>query len=362
MDLSIFANPDLTKAELSRIKERAADTNITLMEVCGTHTVSIARYGFRTLLPHNIKLLSGPGCPVCVSANEDIDTAIALAKREKTIVCTFGDMMRVPGSSSSLAQEKAGGADVRVVYSPLDALAVAKENPTYDVVFIGVGFETTAPVVAGAALQAQQAGLENLSVLAIHKTMPGALEALVNDPNLKIDGLILPGHVSVVTGIKPFEFLAEKYQIPGVITGFEPLDILTGIYDLVDMVIDKKPAIKNAYPRGVRDEGNKHAQALIEQVFEPCDVQWRGLGLIPQSGLCFRPEFAHLDARRRLDFEVEATREHKGCKCGEVLKGQMRPEACALFDKKCSPQNPIGPCMVSSEGSCSAAYRYRTIS
>lgn len=361
IDLSIFKNPALIKETLKKLEELSADRHYTFMEVCGTHTVSIARYGFRSLLPKNITLLSGPGCPVCVSANKDLDMAIALAKLDEVILCTFGDMMRVPGSSSSLAKEKAQGADVRVCYSPLDAIQIAKDNPDKEVVFAGVGFETTAPIVAAAAMEAHEAGLKNFSVLSIHKTMPNALEAIVNDAELGLDGLILPGHVSVITGIAPYKFLAEKYHIPGVITGFEPLDILLGVYELVDMVKHNTPEIKNAYPRGVRDEGNKAAQKIIAEVFDEVDVEWRGLGTIEKSGLDFNAHYDYLDARKRFEVHPEPTKEHKGCKCGDILRGHMRPNDCPLFDKVCTPQNPIGPCMVSSEGSCSAAFRYRDI-
>ena len=362
MDLSVFKNPELTKETLKRLEDLAEGKLYTFMEVCGTHTVSIARYGFRSLLPKNITLLSGPGCPVCVSANKDLDMAIALSKEEDIILTTFGDMMRVPGSSTSLAKEKAKGADVRVCYSPLDAIQIAKDNPEKEVVFAGVGFETTAPIVASAAIEAHEEGLENFSVLSVHKTMPNALEAIVNDKELGLDGLILPGHVSVITGIKPYYFLADTYHIPGVVTGFEPLDILLGIYELVDMVKHDRPAIKNAYTRGVRDEGNIAAQNIISEVFDEVDVEWRGLGMIPKSGLDFSNTYAYLDARKRFsDVKPEPTKEHKGCKCGEILRGHMHPSECPLFDRACTPQNPIGPCMVSSEGSCSAAYRYRDI-
>lgn len=359
MDFSIFRDPKLARELLGYIDELVSDKPLNLMEVCGTHTVSIARYGFRSIMPKNLKLLSGPGCPVCVTADEDIDHIITLAQVDNTIITTFGDMLRVPGSHSSLLKEKAQGRDVRVCYSPLESLQIARENPSKEVIFVGVGFETTAPVVGAALLQAADEGLKNFSIYGSHKTMPAALEAIVNDPEVHIDGLILPGHVSTIIGKAPYEFLSSQYHIPGAITGFEPVDVLEGIILLLKMITDDNPQIANAYQRGVKDSGNVAAQALIEQVFEPCDVAWRGLGVIPGSGLAIKDDYAAWDASKRFEVEVEPPRGHKGCRCGDILRGIMAPDCCPLFGKACNPEHPIGPCMVSSEGSCAAYYRYQ---
>lgn len=359
MDLSAFKDPQLAKGLVESIRTFApTDRQVTLMEVCGTHTVSIARNGIRSLMPDNVKLASGPGCPVCVTSNHDIDKVIALARIPGVIITTFGDMTRVPGSTSSLLAEQANGADVRIVYSPLDALRIAQENPESQVVFVGVGFETTTPLVAMAIKRAAAAGLQNFSVYAAHKNMPGALEAIVNDPELKVDALILPGHVSTIIGAEPYRFLAERYGIPGVITGFEPNDMLQGIAMIMRQIAEGRADIEIAYSRGVMQEGNPTALAAIDEVFETVPANWRGIGEIPGSGYKIRDEFADFDAMRRLAPEVEPTVEHAGCRCGDVLRGIITPADCPLFRKACSPENPIGPCMVSSEGACAAYYRY----
>lgn len=359
MDLSAFKDPQLAKGLVDSIRTFApTDRQVTLMEVCGTHTVSIARNGIRSLMPDNVRLASGPGCPVCVTSNHDIDKVIALARIPGVIITTFGDMTRVPGSTSSLLAEQANGADVRIVYSPLDALRIAQENPGSQVVFVGVGFETTTPLVAMAIKRAAAAGLENFSVYAAHKNMPGALEAIVNDPELKVDALILPGHVSTIIGAEPYRFLAERYGIPGVITGFEPNDMLQGIAMIMRQIAEGRADIEIAYSRGVMQEGNPTALAAIDEVFETVPANWRGIGEIPGSGYKIRGEFAEFDAMRRLSPDVEPTIEHAGCRCGDVLRGIITPADCPLFRKACSPENPIGPCMVSSEGACAAYYRY----
>lgn len=359
MDLTIFKDPKRAQELIELIYQVTGDEQISLMEVCGTHTVSIARYGFRSLMPKGLQLLSGPGCPVCVTADEDIDYAIDLADIDNLILATFGDMLRVPGSESSLHEKKAQGRDIRVCYSPLDALQIARENPDKEVVFVGVGFETTAPIIGAALMQAQQEELKNFSIFSAHKTMPGALEAIVNDPEIKLDGLILPGHVSTIIGKAPYRFLSQRYHIPGVITGFEPVDVLQGILQLVQMVKHKHADIYNAYPRGVRDEGNKAAQAMIAELFEPCDVKWRGLGVISQSGLRIKDAYAQFDARKRFKLTERNSSSHTACKCGDVLRGAITPDKCPMFGHACNPQHPVGPCMVSSEGSCAAYYRYQ---
>ena len=273
-------------------------------------------------------------------------------------IATFGDMTRVPGSTSSLLKEQAQGRSINIVYSPLDALTLAKENPDEQIVFVGVGFETTTPLVAMAIKRAKAMGLKNFSVFVAHKNMPGALETIVADPALKIDALILPGHVSTIIGVKPYEFLAQKYGIPGVITGFEPVDVLQGIAMIMRQLHEGRAEIEIAYSRGVMKEGNPVALAAIEEVFETVDATWRGLGVIPGSGYAIRDEYKEFDAFARFSPEVEPTQEPKGCRCGDVLRGIMAPNECPLFRKVCTPENPIGPCMVSSEGSCAAYFRY----
>ncbi len=361
VDLSVrakdFKDPELAKGLVSAI-EKWAPAQANLMEVCGTHTVAIARNGLRDLMPEGVRLSSGPGCPVCVTHNKDIDTVIALARIPGVIITTFGDMTRVPGSTSSLLAEQAAGHDVRIVYSPLDALTIAQENPDKQVIFVGVGFETTTPLVAMAIKRAAAQSLKNFTVFAAHKNMPGALEAIIADPQLKVDALILPGHVSTIIGIEPYKFLAEKYGIPGVISGFEPLDVLQCIAMIMRQLHDGRAEIEIAYARGVMPEGNPVARAVIDEVFDTCTASWRGLGDIPGSGYVIRPEFSSFDAVKRFQPEVEPTQDHKGCRCGDVLRGIMAPNECPLFRKVCTPENPVGPCMVSSEGSCAAYYRY----
>lgn len=357
IDFSAFKDPKLARGLIETI-HRLAPEHATLMEVCGTHTVAIARNGIRDLMPEGLRLASGPGCPVCVTCNRDIDTVIALARTPNVTITTFGDMTRVPGSTSSLLAEQAAGRSVEIVYSPLDALAFAKAHPEREVVFVGVGFETTTPLVAMAIKRAKAMGLSNFTVFAAHKNMPGALELLVGDPTLELDALILPGHVSTIIGAEPYRFLAEKYGIPGVITGFEPVDVLQGIAMLVRQLHEGRAEIEIAYARGVMPEGNPVALAAIDEVFETCTATWRGLGDIPGSGYRIRDEFADFDAVRRFEPDVEPTRDPKGCRCGDVLRARIAPNECPLFRTVCTPENPVGPCMVSSEGSCAAYYRY----
>lgn len=357
MDLSSFRDPEIARGLIDAIS--AIDgPPIKIMEVCGTHTVAIAKNGLRNVMPERVTLLSGPGCPVCVTANHDIDVAIELARRPDTIVTTFGDMMKVPGSYSSLAREKADGQDVRIVYSPLDALTLAQKETDKQVVFVAVGFETTAPLIAAAILRAKQLELDNFSVYCAHKTVPEALEALVNDPDVKIDAFILPGHVSTIIGKHPYEFIAEKYGVPGVITGFEPVDVLQGVYMILKQLSEGRSEIEIAYHRGVMEEGNVTAQQMVEQVFERVDADWRGIGVIPGTGLGVREEYAAYDATKKLPVTPPEPKEIKGCQCGEVLRGVIVPFECKLFSRACTPEHPIGPCMVSSEGSCAAYYRF----
>jgi hydrogenase expression/formation protein HypD len=348
---------DVVHELAKRLAKRRSDP-FFLMEVCGTHTVAIARSGLRSLLPNNVRLLSGPGCPVCVTANVDIDYLIALTRLPGLTIASFGDMLRVPGSSSSLAQRRAEGASVQLIYSPLDALRLAQERPEEQIVLIGVGFETTAPLIAATIERAAALGLKNLSVATSHKRVPPALAALVDDPELTLDALILPGHVSTIIGCAPYEFLAHEHHIPGVVAGFEPLDLLQAIALLLERLLEGRASIENAYRRAVADGGNPAAQEAIERVFATRDAEWRGLGPLEGSGLIVRDAFATFDAKRRFEVEVESTVEPRGCRCGDVLRGRISPKGCPLFERACTPAHPLGPCMVSSEGSCAAYSRY----
>jgi hydrogenase expression/formation protein HypD len=337
---------------------RMADRPLKLMEVCGTHTVSIARFGLRQILPETIELLSGPGCPVCVTSNGDLDKAIALCRTPGAVVATFGDMLRVPGSDSSLDRERASGRDVRIVYSPLDGLTMAEKAPDRSVIFLGVGFETTAPTVAATVLEAKSRRMKNFFVFSAHKTVPAALKALLDLGEVHLDGFILPGHVSAIIGSRPYEFLAKDYGLACVVSGFEPLDILQSLLMLVRQVREGRPRVEIQYRRGVNLDGNRQAQEIMAQVFTPQDVEWRGLGLIPGTGLALRRDFSALDASRAFPVQVSPPRTNSACRCGEVLRGVSRPRECALFAQVCSPRNPIGPCMVSSEGTCAAVFKY----
>ncbi len=331
---------------------------IRLMEVCGTHTMSIFRSGLRSLLPETITLVSGPGCPVCVTAQREIDQFVALARREDVILTTFGDLLRVPGSGSSLQQERAAGCDVRMVYSPLDALALAARNHAKKVVFLGVGFETTAPTVAAALLSARAQGVSNFLVFAAHKRTPPAVAALMAAPDLRVDGFLLPGHVCLVTGTRAFQPLVDRYRIPCVVGGFEPLDLLGALARLVAQIEAGAAVLENAYERAVTAGGNAKAQAVMEAVFATVDAEWRGLGVIPESGLKIAEAHRALDAEACFDLSVPDVPEPRGCACGQVLKGLKIPTDCALYQKTCTPMHPVGPCMVSSEGTCAAYYRY----
>lgn len=355
-----FRQKELVKGLAERIRRTVAGCGrtMTLMEVCGTHTMAIYRFGLRSLLPPEIRLVSGPGCPVCVTPNDYLDRAIAICRLPGVITATFGDMMRVPGSSSSLLVERAKGADIRIVYSPLDAVAIAAKNRDRRVVFLGVGFETTAPTIAGSILAAEAQGLSNYFVLASNKTIPIPMQVLASDPEIGIDGYICPAHVSAIIGADAYKPLAEIYHTPCVITGFEPADMLQGILMLAKQLLAGESRVEIQYSRVVRPEGNPKARAMLAQMFAPCDVAWRGVGVIPGSGLAIREEYCRFDALKMMPVEVEPTREHPGCSCGEILKGKMQPSDCALFGKLCTPENPVGACMVSSEGSCAAAYRY----
>lgn len=331
---------------------------INIMEVCGTHTMSIFRYGIRDILPPNVNLISGPGCPICVTPQSYIDTALTLSDKEEVIIATFGDMMRVPGKKSSLSKKKSEGADIRIVYSPMDCLEMALQNPSKSVVFLSVGFETTAPMTAVTAMEAKKRNITNLVFFTAHKIVPPVMKALVKDKDLKIDGFLLPGHVSAIIGTKPFEFLSKDYNISGVVTGFEPLDILQGLITLVSLISKKDYKIENEYKRIVKAEGNSKAEIYLNKAFNIVDSSWRGIGRIPQSGLEFNSEYEAFDALKHFKINYEEYDGSPGCKCGEILKGKIKPTDCQLFKKLCTPENPVGSCMVSSEGTCAAYYRY----
>jgi len=355
--ISEFRNPEVARALVERIRRRSRKP-ARLMEFCGGHTVAIFRHGLRELLPANIEMVSGPGCPVCVTADSELDRAIGVASIPDVITTTFGDMFKVPGSRSSLQDARAAGKDVRMVYSPLDALATARENPSKKVVFLGIGFETTAPGVAASILQASREGLANYSVLCLHKTCPPALRAILESGDVNLQGLICPGHVSAVTGSQAWEPIAKDYWLPCVVAGFEPLDILQSVAMLVHQVEDGISTCEIAYRRGVTKEGNRTARELMDKVFRVADGEWRGMGTIPGSGLAIRDEFSRFDAARIFEISVEESTAHKGCMCGEVLRGVKTPHDCPLFATSCTPETPIGPCMVSSEGTCGAYFRF----
>ncbi|MFO7984134.1 MAG: hydrogenase formation protein HypD [Desulfuromonadales bacterium] len=360
--ISAFRDPAVAGSLLGSIEGLADGLSrpVTFMEVCGTHTMAIYQNGIRAMLPDAIRLISGPGCPVCVTPVGYVDHAVALARREDTVVTTFGDMMRVPGSTSSLTEEKARGADVRIVYSPLDAVSLASRTPEKTVVFLGVGFETTTPAVAGAIVTARRESLDNFYVLGSHKTMPRPMAALSADPELQIGGYICPAHVSTIIGAEGYRPLADRHGVPCVITGFEPVDILQGVEMMVRQAAAGTAEVQNQYSRYVKWGGNVKARDLLYEVFEPCDARWRGIGDIPGSGLRIRDAYAACDASVHLPVSVEEAQEPPGCRCGDVLKGKVTPKECSLFRTVCSPLDPVGACMVSSEGTCAAEYKYGT--
>ncbi len=336
---------------------------VTLMEVCGTHTMSIFRYGIRDLLPPQIKLISGPGCPVCVTPGFYINSAIDLCKRDDVIIATFGDLMRVPGTDASgrrecLLDEKARGSDIRVVYSPLDSVEIAVQNPDKKIVFLSVGFETTTPVIALSVLKAKEKGLKNFYLLSANKTMPEALRVLITDNELEVNGFLYPGHVSAIIGTGFYKNIAEEYGIPGVVTGFEPLDIMYAIITLAEKIDKNIVTAENQYSRVVAEEGNPLALEKMYEVFEPADAVWRGIGNIPKSGLRMRGKYVAFDAWKLFNELPKEDKEPAGCICGDVLKGKKNPKECKLYGKVCKPESPVGACMVSSEGTCAAYFKY----
>jgi hydrogenase expression/formation protein HypD len=355
--LSEYRNGSLASKIADRIRA-ISKKPARFMEICGTHTVAIFKNGIREVLPQHIGLVSGPGCPVCVTATRDIDKAVQLARIPDVIVTTFGDMIRVPGSESSLKKEKSLGADVRMVYSTMDAIEVARQNPEKRVVFLGIGFETTAPTIAAAVVAAEAEGVKNFSVLSSHKLLPPALDALISGGEVDVSGFICPGHVSAVIGTAPYEVVVAQYRTPCVVVGFEPVDILQGIYMLIAQIEAGEPKVEIQYRRAVAPEGNQNALKTMSRVFEPCDAPWRGLGIIPKSGLALREAYRAFDADALFDIDAPDSPEPPGCECGDVLRGVQTPVGCKLFRKVCNPENPIGPCMVSSEGTCAAYYKY----
>lgn len=352
-----FRDATIAQKLINRIQGFKFNRKVRFMEVCGSHTVAIYKSGMRNLLP-DIDLISGPGCPVCVTSALDIDRTIQLTRMPDTILATFGDMIRVPGSSSSLQNEISKGAEVRVVYSSYDALKIAEDNPGKRVVFLAVGFETTSPTIAAAILQAEKKGLENFFILPYHKLIPPAMKALLTGEQVHIDGFICPGHVSVIIGSKPYEFIPQQYHLPAAITGFEPVDILHALFMMMTQIKENRPAVEIPYSRAVKPEGNPMAIQRLYEVFEPSEAKWRGLGVIADSGLKLRRRFQKYDATQYYDLSVAESPDPPGCECGNILKGLKKPSECPLFASVCNPSRSIGPCMVSSEGSCAAAYKY----
>jgi|ERR1041384_291323 hydrogenase expression/formation protein HypD len=342
---------------------RLTGAPLKIMEVCGGHTHSIFKYGIEDLLPPNIDMIHGPGCPVCVIPLGRVDDAISLASQPNVIFTTFGDAMRVPGSSMSLLDAKATGADVRMVYSPLDALKIARKNPERQIVFLALGFETTAPSTAMTVLHAEKEGIENFSIFCNHIMIVPALKALLDSPELKLDGFIGPGHVSTVIGTRPYEFVAGDYRKPMVVAGFEPLDILQAIYKVVKQCVEGRAEIENQYRRVVTRDGNSRSLQVLSEVFELRDYfEWRGLGSIPRSGMKLKSKYARFDAERRFNVAGLRIADPKACQCGEILKGVKKPWECKVFGTACTPETPIGSCMVSSEGACAAYYNFGRLS
>ena len=332
--------------------------NLRFMEVCGTHTVAIFRSGIRQILPDNVELVSGPGCPVCVTGDDFIDKAVAYARKKNFIIATFGDMLKVPGSRTNLSREAAAGAKIKIVYSPLDCIQIAKENPRKQVIFLAVGFETTAPTQAATVLAAKAQGVKNLFMLSAQKLVPPALKFLLGDAQVNVDGFLLPGHVAVVIGANAFNFLANEYKIPSAVGGFEADEILSALKSLLEQIDSGNVEVANNYRSVVTDEGNVAAKKILAQVYEVTDAEWRGMGTIPASGLKMRDEFADFDIERVEPVEVEHVDKKSACRCGEVLRGLVKPTECPLFGKACRPLHAIGPCMVSVEGVCTAWFKY----
>lgn len=352
-----YRNKDLVM-KLTDLINKSVRRDYTFMEVCGGHTAAIHRFGIPSLLPGNIKLISGPGCPVCVTGTDFIDKAIAYSKMEDVIITTFGDLIRVPGSASSLEKEKAAGADIRIVLSGLDALEIARINSEKKVIFLGIGFETTAPGTAVTIKLAEKDYIKNFFLLSAHKVMPPAMEAIIKE-GVNLDGFICPGHVATITGSAVFNFIPEKFNLGCVITGFEPADILQSILMLIRQVNRNTPKVEIQYSRAVTVNGNSIAQRHLSEVFEPCNAQWRGFGVIPSSGLMLRKDFERFNVENNIPVRINFQEDNELCICGEILRGLKTPDDCPLFADICFPENPLGACMVSNEGSCNTYYKYR---
>jgi hydrogenase expression/formation protein HypD len=355
--LDEYRDSNLAKPLVEELR-RSVSKPLRVMEVCGSHTMAIFRNGIRSILPDGMELVSGPGCPVCVTSASHMDAFIGMADRPGVRVAIFGDLFRVPGSHGSLAEASSRGAKVEIVYSPMDALELAVNNPSELVVFLGVGFETTTPGIAATILAAKNGNVKNFVVFSTQKTMPAPMEALLSDPALKIDGLLCPGHVSSIIGAGAWEPLAKKYHLACVVGGFETADLLKSLILLARQVGNSDIKVENVYPRAVAWEGNQRAAKMVAEIFEPADMDWRGLGRIPLSGLKIRDKYADFDAEVRLQVILPEAQEPKGCLCGNILKGMNTPRECPLFSSRCTPANPIGPCMVSSEGTCAAYHKY----
>jgi hydrogenase expression/formation protein HypD len=353
-----YRKKDLVFAVAGKLK-KISKKEIVLMEVCGGHTMAFHRFGLASFLPANIRLISGPGCPVCVSSQHFIDTAIAYSKLPGVIITTYGDMMRVPGSVTSLEKERANGSDVRMVYSVLDSLDIAKKNPICNIIFLGIGFETTAPATAAAIIKAKNEKISNFSVLSAHKVMPPVMKALV-EGGIKINGFIAPGHVSAITGTSIYEPLVSGFGLGVVVSGFEPVDMLLAILMLVEQTESGMPKVEVQYQRVVQHDGNKLARQVMNEVFEQGDDQWRGLGVIPESGLKIRELYKEFDSEKTIIVGVPESVEPKGCICGKILRGLETPLDCPLFERTCTPSAPVGACMVSAEGTCATYYKYRS--
>jgi hydrogenase expression/formation protein HypD len=353
-----YRDTDICLEMAERIR-RLAERPVNIMEVCGGHTMSIRRNGIHKMVGDRVRLIAGPGCPVCVTPTSAIDKAAAFAALPGVSVCTYGDMMYVPGSRTSLAGARTEGADVRTVYSPQDVIGFAVNEPGTEFVFLSIGFETTAPTAAAAIVEARRRGLTNFSVMALNKTMPRALETVLSDDRCKISGLLCPGHVSTITGTGMYERIVEHTGVPCCVSGFEPADILRSVYSLVELHERGERRVVNAYERVVKREGNPRARYIMSEVFEPCDSRWRGFGVIPGSGLAINEQYADMDAEKRFYVEVPEQRVNPACICGDILRGAEEPEKCPLFGTICTPEDPKGACMVSSEGTCAAWYRYR---
>lgn len=355
-----YRDPSLVRGLLSRINGLiySLERPVTVMEICGSHTYAVARFGLRSCLPEGLRLISGPGCPVCVTAAADVERVLHLARQRHITIATYGDMLRVPGArGESLQSLRSRGADVQIISSAREALRIAACRPDRQIVLLGIGFETTAPTVAATVKAGYREGIANLSVLSLHKTIPEALRALIDDPHLRVDGFLCPGHVSVITGVAVYEAIPAANRA-AVVTGFEPVDILEGLLMIIQQIKKGRYEVAIQYGRAVRPEGNERARGVMEEVFQVADAEWRGLGVIARSGLSLRDKYADFDALRRFPIPEMTVEEPRNCRCGSILRGVISPDDCPAFGRTCTPATPLGPCMVSTEGSCAALFKY----